>query len=161
MKYLSTCIAIALLGSTPITSKAEDSFQEEFDRLSAREQEAVRAEAVKKEDYGQLPIAPREWNSESVTAFCKLLPRGLETLAPAKLSRDQSAIERERTLLWARYLSCEDSLLYFEGHRFFKSGHYTDPEIVSAIAEIRKVMNWLIKQEETLESRQPKFTNVE
>ncbi|MDF1814994.1 MAG: hypothetical protein P1V20_22510 [Verrucomicrobiales bacterium] len=153
MKILTTTIVAALFGAAVTPSFAQNSFRAEFDALSPQEQAAVRAEAIQKEGYDQLPVAPLELNHQTVTGFCMLLPRGLETLIPQKFAaRGETGQQLERTKLWARYISCQDSLLYYEGHRFFNSGHYTEDQISSAIYEIGKVMKWLERQEEELDS---------
>jgi len=158
MKLLSSLMVMTLLGSSLVTSNAQESFQAQFDRLSAPEQAAIRADAMQKEDYDQLPSKLATLNLQSVTDFCKLLPRGLQSVTPNE-GANRVGIERERNQLWARYLSCHDSVLYYEGHRFFKSGHYTNTQLSSAISEIKRVMDWLVKQEKELDINQ-KFTNV-
>jgi len=153
MKFLTSLVAVALLGSTAVPLIAGESYQEQFAQLSRQEQAATRSEAVKKEDYDQMPKAPSSLNEFTITEFCKLLPRGLERMIPDKLSaKKQSSTDRKRTQLWALYISCQDSLLYFEGHRFFKSGHYSATQSAGAINEIKTVMNWLIAEEQKLDS---------
>ncbi|MDF1754721.1 MAG: hypothetical protein P1U89_18190 [Verrucomicrobiales bacterium] len=159
MKTLTKTLAVlALLGSTAFSAKAQTSFQQQYESLSSSEQSEIRAEATQKEEYDQLPAAPAVLNSETVTEFCKQLPRGLETMQPK--AGVNSATEQKRVELWVQHLSCQDSYLYYEGHRFFNSGHYTSSEIASAISEIKKVMDWLVKQEAALDSDSGRFSQV-
>ena len=153
MKYLSTLtiIILTILGSTAINHAQEPSFRDQFNRLSATEQAKIKSEATQKEDYSQMPSI-KTINEKSVVDFCKLLPRGLETMFSQKVAENKTATEARRAVLWSRYLSCQDSVLYYEGHRFFKSGHYSEVQLTSAISEIKKVMNWLVQQEQRLDS---------
>ena len=140
---ITSCLTLSIRANEP-------SFRAQYLRLSQKEQQKVQAEATQKEDYGQLPKIKR-LNDSAVIEFCKLLPRGLETFLPEKMAaHNQSFAEKRRTELWARYLSCQDSLLYYEGHRFFKSGHYSELEVSSSISEIKKVMSWLVAEERKL-----------
>lgn len=152
-KILSiTSIVCSVLCLTALSqAQSQANFQQQYNQLSAQEKAQVKAEATQKEDYNALPSI-KALNDRSVGEFCKSLPRGLETLFTQKVANNKSSSENRRAHLWAKYLSCKDSLLYYEGHRFFNSGHYSESEIISATGEIKKVMNWLLSEEAKLDS---------
>lgn len=155
MKYLSsiTIAVFALFSSTSQINAQQQqrSFQQQYNQLGSAEKAQIKASATKKEDYSQMPSI-KVVNDSTVHEFCKLLPRGLETLFTMKVASNKPAAESRRAHLWAQYLSCKDSLLYYQGHRFFDSGHYSETEISSAITEIEKVMNWLLGEEAKLDA---------
>jgi len=150
LSIITTVCAIVCLSSVA-QARNQTSFQNQYNQLSAQEKAQVKSDAVQKEDYNAMPSV-KVLSDGAVNDFCKALPRGLETLFTQKVADNKSPGETRRAHLWAKYLSCKDSLLYYEGHRFFDSGHYTDNQVISAIGEIEKVMNWLLAEEARIDS---------